>query len=24
VPERTIKVLRQDGVWIQSEARTQV
>lgn len=24
VPERTMKVLRQDGVWIQSEARTQV
>ena len=24
VPERTIKVLRQDGVWIQSEARSQV
>lgn len=24
VPERTIKVLRQDGVWIQSEARTHV
>lgn len=24
VPERTIKVLKQDGVWINSEARTQV
>ncbi len=24
VPERTIKVLKQDGIWIQSEARTQV
>ncbi len=23
VPEKTIKVLRQDGIWIQSEARTQ-
>jgi len=23
VPERTVKVLKQDGVWIQSEARTQ-
>ncbi len=24
VPERTMKVLKQDGIWIQSEARTQV
>lgn len=24
VPERTIKVLKQDGVWIQSEVRTQL
>lgn len=24
VPERTIKVLKQDGVWIQSEARSQL
>lgn len=24
VPESTIKVLKQDGIWIQSEARTQV
>lgn len=24
VPERTLKVLKQDGIWIQSEARTQV
>lgn len=24
MPERTIKVLKQDGVWIQSEARSQV
>jgi putative superfamily III holin-X len=24
VPERTIKVLKEDGIWIQSEARTQV
>ncbi len=24
VPERTIRVLRQDEVWLQSEARTQI